>query len=142
MKKHFILLVQCLILSSFSYAQKTNRINVMSFNIRYDEPEDGPQNWHHRKENVVRMIKFYDLDIIGMQEVLISQVNYLKENLKEYQAIGVGRVDGKEKGGIEYTTAKMKEYQSKALEILDTYPDSEYKDSLLTMVNYVIERKI
>ena len=48
----------------------------------------------------------------------------------------------KEKGGIEYTTAKMKEYQSKALEILETYPNSTYKDSLLTMVNYVIERKI
>lgn len=48
----------------------------------------------------------------------------------------------KEKGGIEYTTAKMKDYQSKALEILETYPNSTYKDSLLTMVNYVIERKI
>lgn len=48
----------------------------------------------------------------------------------------------KEKGGIEYTIEKMKIYQSEALKILDNYPDSEYKDSLLTMVNYVIERKI
>ena len=48
----------------------------------------------------------------------------------------------KEKGGIEYATKKMKEYQSKALEILKDYPDSPYRDSLLTMVNYVIERKI
>jgi len=48
----------------------------------------------------------------------------------------------KEKGGIEYTTNKMLEYQSKALFILNKYPDSEYKKSLLTMVNYVIERKI
>lgn len=48
----------------------------------------------------------------------------------------------KEKGGIEYATEKMKEYQSKALELLETYPPSPYKDSLLTMVNYVIERKI
>ncbi len=48
----------------------------------------------------------------------------------------------KEKGGIEYATEKMKEYQSKALELLETYPNSPYKDSLLTMVNYVIERKI
>jgi octaprenyl-diphosphate synthase len=48
----------------------------------------------------------------------------------------------KEKGGIEYATEKMKEYQSKALELLETYPDSPYKDALLTMVNYVIERKI
>jgi octaprenyl-diphosphate synthase len=48
----------------------------------------------------------------------------------------------KEKGGIEYATKKMKEYQSEALELLETYPQSPYKDSLLTMVNYVIERKI
>lgn len=48
----------------------------------------------------------------------------------------------KEKGGIEYTTAKMKEYQQEALQILDDYPTSEYKDSLIKMVNYVIERKI
>ncbi|WP_457617436.1 polyprenyl synthetase family protein [Lutibacter sp.] len=47
----------------------------------------------------------------------------------------------KEKGGIEYTTSKMKEYQAKALELLNSYPNSPYKESLLTMVNYVIERK-
>jgi octaprenyl-diphosphate synthase len=35
----------------------------------------------------------------------------------------------------------MKEYQHNALEILNFYPDSPYKDSLITMVNYVIERK-
>ena len=94
MKKYLILLILCSILSSFSYAQKSKQINAMSFNIRYDNPEDGAQNWHLRKENVVRMLNFYDLDIIGMQEVLVSQLNYLKDNLKDYQAIGVGREDG------------------------------------------------
>jgi endonuclease/exonuclease/phosphatase family metal-dependent hydrolase len=74
------------------------RMNVMSFNIRYDNPEDGKQNWHHRKENVVQMINFYDLDVIGMQEVLVGQLNYLKSNLQQYKALGVGRDDGKEKG--------------------------------------------
>ncbi len=47
----------------------------------------------------------------------------------------------KENGGIEYTIQKMKEYQKTALKILDTYPDSPYKKSLETMVNYVIERE-
>ncbi|SDX76827.1 octaprenyl-diphosphate synthase [Lutibacter oricola] len=47
----------------------------------------------------------------------------------------------KDKGGIEYTVSKMKDYQTKALAILNSYPTSPYKDSLLTMVNYVIERK-
>ena len=35
----------------------------------------------------------------------------------------------------------MKQYQSKALDILQQYPDSTYKDSLELMVNYVIDRK-
>lgn len=48
----------------------------------------------------------------------------------------------KEKGGIAYTISKMKEYQAKAIELLNNYPDSPYKTSLKTMVNYVIERKI
>lgn len=47
----------------------------------------------------------------------------------------------KKNNGIEYTTQKMKEYQKRALDILSTYPDSEYKNSLITMVDYVIERE-
>ena len=48
----------------------------------------------------------------------------------------------KENGGIEYTISKMKEYRLKALEILNAYPESPYKNSLITMVDYVIDRKI
>ncbi len=47
----------------------------------------------------------------------------------------------KENGGIEYSIQKMKEYQTKAFDILNTYPDSPYKESLSTLVNYVIERE-
>lgn len=99
MKKPLIFTV--LLLFSLSFvcrAQEVMLMNVMSFNIRYDNPEDGKQNWHHRKENVVQMINFYDLDVIGMQEVLVGQLNYLKSNLQQYKALGVGRDDGKEKG--------------------------------------------
>lgn len=80
------------------FAQNSPRFNIMTFNIRYDNPDDGEQNWHKRKENVIRMVNFYDLDIIGMQEVLVSQLNYLKDNLPEFNSVGVGRKDGKEKG--------------------------------------------
>ena len=48
----------------------------------------------------------------------------------------------KDNGGIEYTVNKMKEYQAKAVQMLNPYPDSQYKESLLTMVNYVIDRQI
>ena len=48
----------------------------------------------------------------------------------------------KESGGLEYTIEKMHKYKNRALAILDNYPDSEYKKSLLQMIDYVVERKI
>lgn len=44
-------------------------------------------------------------------------------------------------GGIEYTVAKMKDYQKKALNLIDDVADSPSKDSLITLVNYVINRE-
>ena len=43
-------------------------------------------------------------------------------------------------GGLEYTENKMNQYRDKALAILDSYPDSEVKDSLKRFVNYTTSR--
>lgn len=43
-------------------------------------------------------------------------------------------------GGLEYTENKMNLYRDKALAILDSYPDSEVKDSLKRFVNYTTSR--
>ena len=47
----------------------------------------------------------------------------------------------KTKGGLDYAVSKMKEFQEEALQILQFYPDSKYRNSLELMVNYVIDRK-
>ena len=69
-------------------------------------------------------------------------INSVKNHNKDKKRVKEVISFVKEKGGIEYTIEKMKDYQSRALKILENYPNSVYKDSLLTMVNYVIERKI
>ena len=69
-------------------------------------------------------------------------INSVKNHNRNKQRVKEVIAFVKEKGGIEYTITRMKEYQSKALKILEPYPSSPYKDSLLKMVNYVIERKI
>ncbi|MFK5880358.1 MAG: polyprenyl synthetase family protein [Flavobacteriaceae bacterium] len=69
-------------------------------------------------------------------------INSVKKHNKDKKRVKEVIAFVKEKGGIEYTTSKMEAYQQQALEILNTYPDSEYKNSLKLMVNYVIERKI
>ncbi|MCU7614045.1 polyprenyl synthetase family protein [Chryseobacterium sp. GMJ5] len=47
----------------------------------------------------------------------------------------------KTSGGLEYAITKMKDFQQKAKNILDEFPDSEVKRSLHMMLDYVIERK-
>ncbi|MEZ5016809.1 MAG: polyprenyl synthetase family protein [Flavipsychrobacter sp.] len=44
-------------------------------------------------------------------------------------------------GGIEYSVQKMKDYQNKALSMLDKFPPSEAKDAMKELVDYVIDRK-
>ncbi|MDQ0595151.1 octaprenyl-diphosphate synthase [Chryseobacterium ginsenosidimutans] len=47
----------------------------------------------------------------------------------------------KSSGGLDYAVTVMKDFQQKAKDILNTFPDSEPKRSLLIMLDYVIERK-
>lgn len=43
-------------------------------------------------------------------------------------------------GGISYTETKMKAIVAQAFEILDTFPQTNYKDALRNLVQYTIER--
>lgn len=73
-------------------------VRVMSFNIRFGTAEDGDNHWDRRKGFVVETIRAFDPDLLGTQETLGFQRDYLAENLPEYEVLGVGRVDGKEEG--------------------------------------------
>jgi endonuclease/exonuclease/phosphatase family metal-dependent hydrolase len=87
----------------------------MTFNIRYDNPEDSLNNWQYRKDVVAEAIIAYDADLLGTQEVLANQLNDLKNRLPAYATIGVGREDGKEKGeysAIFYKKDKFQEEKS------------------------------
>ena len=78
--------------------QTDEPVNVMTFNVRYDNPDDSLNNWAYRKDRVANAIRFYDADIVGTQEVLHNQLVDLQQRLPEYESIGVGREDGKEAG--------------------------------------------
>lgn len=68
-------------------------------------------------------------------------INSVKNHNKDKKRVNEVIAFVKDNGGLEYAVAKMKEFQHKALVLLEEYPDSSYKDSLTLMVNYVIERK-
>lgn len=84
-------------------------MRVMSFNIRFDNPADGPDAWPNRKDFVASMFRFHKNDLVGTQEGLINQLRELDEMLPEYDWVGVGRDDGKENGefcAIYYKTER------------------------------------
>lgn len=70
----------------------------MSFNIRYGTARDGDNAWPKRKDFVVDTIKAFKPDVLGTQETLGFQRDYLAKHLPGYGVLGVGRNDGKDKG--------------------------------------------
>lgn len=98
MKKILFCLVAACLSANVLLAQSDKEMTVMSFNIRMDTPNDGNNQWTYRKDLAANVIKFYDVDLFGAQEVLHHQLTDLLERLPAYDYVGVGREDGKTKG--------------------------------------------
>lgn len=97
MRKFALYLLAMLLVTTASFAQKTATINVASYNLRYNTPNDGVNAWPNRKENVKGLIRFHEFDIFGLQEALVGQLKDVAE-LPEFAYYGKGRDDGKEGG--------------------------------------------
>jgi len=100
--------------SSYSGQETNEALKVMSFNIRYNNPSDGPNAWDNRKEMVRDLIIYHNPDLLGIQEGLIGQVAYLEESIDDYTRVGVGRDDGEDEG--EFSAIFYREDKFKLLE--------------------------
>jgi len=106
----------------------------------YTEEKIGKPTGIDIKEQKMTLPLIHTLNHCSKKErkwLINSVKNYNKDKNRVNEVIAFV----KKNGGIEYTIQKMKEYQKNALKILDSYPDSPYKESLITLVNYVIERE-
>jgi endonuclease/exonuclease/phosphatase family metal-dependent hydrolase len=98
------LLAVALLLSGFAAsaaedaASAAEGLPVLSFNLRYDNPGDGPNAWPARKEIVASTILFHEAAVVGAQEVLRGQIADLEALLPGYAWFGLGRDDGKDGG--------------------------------------------
>ncbi|MGZ8544863.1 MAG: endonuclease/exonuclease/phosphatase family protein [Flavisolibacter sp.] len=111
MKTFFAFLVS-LILSSGINAQE---LNVMSFNIRYNNPGDSLNAWPYRIDKVNSQISFHKAHLVGVQEALVGQLRDMIKGLPGFRYVGVGRADGKEKGefsAIFYDTSRLQALES------------------------------
>ena len=107
----------------------------------YSEAKIGKPTGIDIKEQKMTLPLIYTLNTCSSEEKSWL-INSIKKHNKDKKRVKEVIAFVKEHGGIEYTITKMGEYKSKAIAILDNYPDNEYKSSLLKMINYVVDRKI
>ena len=91
-------LIYLLAAVAFTACGSATSLSVMTFNMRYDNPEDGQNNWRFRRERLAGVIKAQEVDVLGTQELLSNQFDDLSGLLTGYQGVGVGRLDGAESG--------------------------------------------
>ena len=63
-------------------------VQIMSYNIRVSNAQDGPNDWEIRKPATLLMIQDQKPDVVGVQEALEDQCQYLKENVAGYAVTG------------------------------------------------------
>lgn len=86
-------------LGSFAIAAAAESdVRVLSYNVRYGTAKDGANHWDKRREWLADTIRGLKPDLLGTQETLGFQRDYLAEQLPEFAHFGVGRDDGKEQG--------------------------------------------
>jgi endonuclease/exonuclease/phosphatase family metal-dependent hydrolase len=64
----------------------------MSFNIRLGVANDGENRWDLRKDLVVKTIRDYNPDLLGLQEVFPMQEEYLRQHFPDYVYYGRSRL--------------------------------------------------
>jgi len=79
-------------------------MRIMSFNLRYDNEEDGQYRWSNRFPAIKEVWEKHSPDIVGIQEGLPHQIADLKSTLKSYNYFGTGRTkdEKSEQIGIFY----------------------------------------
>lgn len=114
-------------------------LNVMTFNIRYNNPNDSLNAWPYRKDKAASQILFHEIHILGVQEALYNQIMDLQERLTRYKCVGVGRDDGKQKGefsAIFYDTTRLQLLTTQTFWLSETptIPGSKSWDAAITRI--------
>jgi len=107
----------------------------------YSDQKIGKPTGIDIKEKKMTLPLIYALNTCSKKEKSWI-INSIKKHNRDKKRVKDVIAFVKESGGVAYTRTKMHDYKNKALAILENYPSSTYKDSLLKMIDYVVERKI
>ncbi len=67
-------------------------MRVMTFNLRFENDQDGGNSWANRRHWVIALIERYAPAILGTQEGRPSQLDYLEKRLSNYRMHAPARV--------------------------------------------------
>ena len=153
-QKTATLIAACCSMGACSVKPKSEEVEIfrkfgeycgMAFQIKddlfdYGEQKIGKPTGIDIKEQKMTLPLIYVLNTCSKSEKkwLINSVknhNRDKKRVKEVIEFVINR------GGLTYAETKMNEFKKQALDVLATYPQSQYRDSLELMVNYVVDRK-
>ncbi len=79
--------------TSMSKNKPGETLKLMTYNLKFASPDFKP-SWEIRREMQVELIRKYNPDIIGTQEGLKEQIDWLADHLPEYVVVGEGRKGG------------------------------------------------
>ena len=68
-------------------------------------------------------------------------INVVKNHHEDDEKVSALILKVKELGGIDYTISRMNEFRDKSLILVDEFPNSPSKQSLIDLINFTIERK-
>jgi octaprenyl-diphosphate synthase len=125
--------------------RKFGELIGMAFQIKddlfdYTEEAIGKPTGIDIKEQKMTLPLIYALNNCSSKEKSWL-INSIKNHNKDKKRVKEVIAFVKKNNGLAYAEEKMVQFQQKALLILDEFPVSDYKDALILMVNYVIERK-
>jgi len=125
--------------------RKFGELCGMAFQIKddlfdYGEDKIGKPTGIDIKEQKMTLPLIHTLNICSKKDKKWL-INSVKNHNKDKKRVKEVIAFVKDNGGLDYAVQKMLQFKEEALKLLSTYPESEYRNSLELMVNYVVDRK-
>ena len=153
-KKTASLISSCCKIAAISVTTNSNQIEKISklgmyigiaFQIKddlfdYGKSRIGKPRGIDIKQKKLTLPLIYTLNNVEKKERKWI-INSLKKRNKSRSLINQIISLVKERGGLNYAIETMNKYHQLSLKELEDFQDSRYKDSLISMINYVIQRK-
>jgi endonuclease/exonuclease/phosphatase family metal-dependent hydrolase len=104
------MIVRCLLTLLLVLPAAAQSLRVMTYNVRYPNPNDGPDVWEKRRDLFVQSIRESKPDVFGTQELFQLQGEYVVQALPEYAWFGMSRRGNHEDEhmGIFYRRDRLK----------------------------------